>query len=120
MRVARGDLNFRCTMAPDRAVDALASCEVERLLATDELRGAMRNGQVLHSLQWVCVIIQCCAIAIVQYDACKGTGFLPLKAYYMIGTATLITAVTSVWNQLIIKGFDVPVNLQNSIMSALP
>ena len=34
----------------------------------------------------------------------------------MIGTATVITAITSVWNQLIIKGFEVPVNLQNSIM----
>ena len=74
------------------------------------------NGQMLHALQWVCVIVQCCAIAIVQYDACKGTGYLPLKAYYMIGCATTITAVTSVWNQLIIKGFEVPVNLQNSIM----
>ena len=74
------------------------------------------NGQLLHQLQWVCVIVQCCAIAIVQYDACKGTGFLPTQAYVMIGTATCITAVTSVWNQLIIKGYEVPVNLQNSIM----
>ena len=54
------------------------------------------NGQLLHSLQWVCVIVQCCAIAIVQYDACAGTGYLPLKAYYMIGAATSITAITSV------------------------
>ena len=38
------------------------------------------TGQSLHSLQWVCVIIQCCAIAIVQYDACKGTGVLPVSA----------------------------------------
>ena len=76
------------------------------------------SGQHIHSLQWVCIIVQCCAIAIVQYDACKGTGYLPLKAYYMIGCATSITAVTSVWNQLIIKGFEVPVNLQNSIMYA--
>jgi len=72
----------------------------------------------LHSLQWVCVIVQCCAIAIVQYDACKGTGFLPSQAYYMIGAATSITAITSVWNQLIIKGFEVPINLQNSLMYA--
>jgi UDP-sugar transporter A1/2/3 len=76
------------------------------------------QGQVLHALQWVCVIVQCCAIAIVQYDACKGTGVLPLKAYYMIGLATSITAVTSVWNQLVIKGFEVPINLQNSLMYA--
>ena len=30
-----------------------------------------------------------------------------MKAYYMIGMATTITAITSVWNQLVIKGFDV-------------
>ena len=34
----------------------------------------------------------------------------------MIGVATTITAVTSVWNQLVIKDFDVPLNLQNSIL----
>ena len=42
------------------------------------------NGQVLHALQWVCVIVQCCAIAIVQYDACKGTGFLPVRPTTML------------------------------------
>jgi len=76
------------------------------------------HGQVLQALQWVCIVVQCCAIAIVQYDACKGTGYLPDRAYYLIAIATSITAVTSVWNQLIIKGFEVPVNLQNSIMYA--
>ena len=38
------------------------------------------TGQYLHQLQWVCVIIQCCAIAIVQYDSCKGSGMLPMQA----------------------------------------
>lgn len=74
------------------------------------------TGQHVQQLQWICVIIQCCAIAIVQYDACKGTGYLPMNAYYLIGLATSITAITSVWNQLVIKGFEVQVNLQNSIM----
>ena len=35
-----------------------------------------------------------------------------MNAYYMIGAATSITAVTSVWNQLIIKGFEVPVHAE--------
>lgn len=38
------------------------------------------TGQYLHQLQWVCVIIQCCAIAIIQYDNCKGSGVLPLRS----------------------------------------
>ena len=74
------------------------------------------SGQRLNALQWVCVVIQCCSIAIVQYDVCKGTGILRPRAYYLIGLATSITAITSVWNQLVIKGFTVPVNLQNAIM----
>eukprot|EP00962_Isochrysis_galbana_P038609 scaffold13712_cov124-Isochrysis_galbana.AAC.6 len=74
------------------------------------------SGQRLGPLQWVCVIIQCCAIAIVQYDVCKGAGILRPHAYYLIGTATSITAITSVWNQLVIKGFSVPTNLQNALM----
>ncbi|EOD05773.1 hypothetical protein EMIHUDRAFT_453608 [Emiliania huxleyi CCMP1516] len=74
------------------------------------------SGQAMSGLQWVCIVIQCCAIAIVQYDVCKGGGVLPAKAYYLLALAVSITAVTSVWNQLIIKGFSVPVNLQNMIL----
>mmetsp|Transcript_25081 Transcript_25081/g.54783 ORF Transcript_25081/g.54783 Transcript_25081/m.54783 type:complete len:360 (+) Transcript_25081:235-1314(+) len=74
------------------------------------------TGQLINKLQWVCVIIQCCAIAIIQYDICKNRGVLPHRAYLLIAISTSITAVTSVWNQLVIKGFDVPVNLQNAIM----
>jgi len=74
------------------------------------------NGQHIIPLQWVCIIIQCCTIAIIQYDVCKEAGMLSGQAYLLIGAATSITAVTSVWNQLVIKSFDVPVNLQNAIM----
>lgn len=76
-------------------------------------------GQSIHRLQWVCVVIQCCALAIVNYDVCKGAGVLPWRAYELIALSTTITATTSVWNQLVIKGFDVPINLQNSIMYAI-
>jgi len=54
------------------------------------------SGQAMSGLQWVCVVIQCCAIAIVQYDVCKGSGVLPAKAYYLLTLAVSITAVTSV------------------------
>ena len=74
------------------------------------------SGQRVVALQWVCIIVQCCAIAIVQYDACAETGVLAPRAYMLIGLATSITAVTSVWNQLVIKSFTVPINLQNAIM----
>ena len=45
-----------------------------------------------------------------------GGGVLPTRVYAMMAVSTLVTAGTSVWNQQVIKGFAVPVNLQNSIM----
>ena len=72
--------------------------------------------QEISEIKWICIIVQCCAIAITQYDACKGTSYLPVKAYYLIGAATSLTAFTSVWNQLVLKGYEVPVNLQNFIL----
>lgn len=74
------------------------------------------TGQRLNRLQWCCVIIQCCAIAIIQYDVTKGVPVLSAVAYVLLSAATSITAVSSVWNQLVLKGFSVPLNLQNSIL----
>lgn len=74
------------------------------------------TGQRLNRLQWCCVIIQCCAIAIIQYDVTKGVPVLSAVAYVLLSSAASITAVSSVWNQLVLKGFSVPLNLQNSIL----
>ncbi|KAJ1632345.1 nucleotide-sugar transporter-domain-containing protein [Pavlovales sp. CCMP2436] len=74
------------------------------------------TGQKLNRLQWSCVVIQCCAIAIIQYDVTKGVPLLKPVAYVMLTMATSITAVSSVWNQLVLKGFSVPLNLQNAIL----
>lgn len=74
------------------------------------------TGQRLNRLQWCCVIIQCCAIAIIQYDVTKGVPVLSALAYVLLSAAASITAVSSVWNQLVLKGFSVPLNLQNSIL----
>ena len=72
-------------------------------------------GQSIHRLQWVCVV----SVRVGRHDVCKGAGVLPWRAYELIALSTTITATTSVWNQLVIKGFDVPINLQNSIMYAI-
>ena len=74
------------------------------------------TGDKLNALQWACIILQCSGIAVTQYDPCKHTGHLPARAYALIGLSTAITAVSSVWNQKVVKGFDVPVNLQNSVL----
>lgn len=74
------------------------------------------TGQRLNRLQWSCVVIQCCAIAIIQYDVTKGVPMLEAVAYVLLALATSITAVSSVWNQLVLKGFSVPLNLQNAVL----
>ena len=74
------------------------------------------SGDKLNALQWACIVLQCSGIAVTQYDPCKHTGYLPTRAYMLIALSTLITAVSSVWNQKVVKGFDVPVNLQNSVL----
>ncbi len=74
------------------------------------------TGDKLNALQWACIILQCSGIAVTQYDPCKHAGYLPARAYALIGLSTAITAVSSVWNQKVVKGFDVPVNLQNSVL----
>jgi len=73
-------------------------------------------GQRLNELQWVCVLLQCICIAVSQYDACKARGLVPMHGYMLVAVATCITAVSSVWNQKVVKGFNVPVNLQNSLL----
>ena len=74
------------------------------------------SGQQINELQYVAIITTCLAIGVVQYDVCKGGGVLPARVYAMMGISTLVTAGTSVWNQQVVKGFAVPVNLQNSLL----
>ena len=68
------------------------------------------TGDKINSLQWACILLQCSSIAVTQYDPCKQAGYLTMRAYALVGTSTLITAVSSVWNQKVVKGFDVPVS----------
>ena len=50
------------------------------------------TGQRLHELQWLCIVIQCCGIAVTQYDPCatsttgqeKGAKFPTSKAHISV------------------------------------
>lgn len=105
-------LTFYCLQAVDPGSFGLGKSLAPYLVAV-MLRS---TGQVLNELQWVCILLQCICIAITQYDACKSAALLSPNAYAMLGVAVAITAATSVWNQKVIKGFDVPVNLQNALL----
>ena len=109
---ANNQLTFYCFELLDPGTFALAKSLAPYLVALM----LWLTGQQLNQLQWVCIILQCTSIATTQYDACKSAGVFSAKAYGLAALATSITATSSVWNQKVVKGFDVPVNLQNSIL----
>ena len=76
-------------------------------------------GDRLHELQWLCIIIQCCGIAVTQYDPCADASLLPLSTYGLIAFSACITATCGVWNQKVVKGFTTPINLQNMCLYAV-
>ena len=76
------------------------------------------TGQRLHELQWLCIVIQCCGIAVTQYDPCATSTILPFSTYALIAFSALITSTCGVWNQKVVKGFETPVNLQNAVLYA--
>ncbi len=47
----------------------------------------------------MCIILQCGAVLVAQYDTCRGVGAVPPRAYLLIGLSSAITAACGVWNQ---------------------
>jgi len=109
---ANNQLTFYCFEMIDPGTFALGKSVAPYLVAL-MLRF---SGDRLNQLQWVCILLQCICIAVTQYNACKASAALPLNAYLLLLLAVTITAVSSVWNQKVVKGFAVPVNLQNCIL----
>jgi UDP-sugar transporter A1/2/3 len=109
---ANNQLTFYCFELMDAGSFALGKSLAPYLVAL-MLRF---SGQRLNELQWVCIALQCILVAVTQYNSCQSGAVLTYKAYAYLALATAITAVSSVWNQKVVKGFDVPVNLQNAVL----
>jgi len=109
---ANNQLTFYCFELVDPGTFTLAKSTAPYLVALL----SRIFGQPINELQWVCILLQCICIAVSQYDACKSHGAVPTKGYILMIAATLITAVSSVWNNKVVKGFKVPINLQNSML----
>lgn len=61
------------------------------------------GARIITQLQWTAILLQVCGLMIVQYDACKESLLLPLYVYGLFLLATSITAITSVWNERVVK-----------------
>jgi len=105
-------LTFYCFQAVDPGTFGLGKSLAPYLVAL-MLRAL---GQTINELQWVCILLQCICIAITQYNACTASAIASTRGYLLLGVSVSITAVSSVWNQKVVKGFDVPVNLQNALL----
>lgn len=74
------------------------------------------TGQRISSLQWACILMQCLALVIVQYDVCAQHLYFPPHVYLLLMSSVLVTAASSVWNQLVLKSYDVDINVQNALL----
>ena len=74
------------------------------------------TGQSINTLQWSCIFIHCLALVTVQYDACKKSLALEPRVYALLLSSVCVTAMSSVWNQLVLKSYETPIHVQNAIL----
>jgi drug/metabolite transporter (DMT)-like permease len=75
-------------------------------------------GRRITGMMWMSVSLQVMGLITIQWDPCKNSPLYPPWVYAALLTASLITAVCSVWNELLLKQMDAPLHLQNTIMYA--
>ena len=73
-------------------------------------------GDGMNRLQWIAIILLCISIMSTQYDDSGGKTRMSTGAYAMLAIHVTITATCSVWNQKVLKGSPVPINLQNVLL----
>ena len=66
--------------------------------------------------QWVSIVMQCVGLAATQIDPCSLTLSLSPIAYLYLFINIAVSCGAGVWNEHIIKTFDVSVNAQSSTM----
>ena len=80
---------------------------------------ALLRRQSLHSLHWCCIFLQVLALIITQYQACTGTTQLSAFAYGWLLITVLLTSISSVLNEYILKiHHSISLHLHNMILYA--
>jgi hypothetical protein len=73
-------------------------------------------GQLISIRQWASISLQVLGLVVVQIDACKGTLLLSPLTYAAIGVSVMITALSSVWNEMQLKTINLSLHEQNMIL----
>ena len=70
------------------------------------------------ALQWIAIVLQVLGLWVVQYDACKHAVLLPLPVYLALFASLLISSGAGVWNEHVLKTFQVSMHAQNCCLYA--
>jgi len=70
----------------------------------------------LHRLQWSALLLQFTGILVVQYNPCLGRPLLPFFTYACLVFQVIVTALTTVRTEYIVKNFKIDLNVQNMVL----
>jgi drug/metabolite transporter (DMT)-like permease len=68
------------------------------------------------ALQWLAIVLQVLGLFIVQYDDCKHAALLKVPIYFALFVSLFISSAAGVWNEHVLKTFQVPLHVQNVCM----
>jgi len=66
--------------------------------------------------QWRAMGLQACGMVVVQYNPCTQSGLYSATVYFGLAFSALITAVSSVRNEFLVKNFAIGLNVQNAVL----
>ena len=78
----------------------------------------MLLARPIAALQWIAIVLQVLGLWIVQYDACKHAVLLSLPVYLALFASLLISSGAGVWNEHVLKTFQVSMHVQNCCLYA--
>ena len=128
MYTANNLLTFFCLARVDPGTLAIAKALVPYVTAV----ALQIFGRSVNGLQWACIVLQCVGVATTQYKggashgpaaaglnttAAEGEGLTySVEMYMFLALSIVITTLSSVWNERIIKRYKAPLQQINMIM----
>lgn len=73
-------------------------------------------GKAFTTEQWKAMFLQGVGMVVVQYNPCKNTGRYGPLAYTLMAFSTILTALTAVRNEYLVKNYKVALNVQNAVL----
>jgi drug/metabolite transporter (DMT)-like permease len=75
-------------------------------------------GRPITRVQWFAIMFQCSGLLVFQYDPCRSSTLQQFSTYMMIFSSLLLTTVSSVTNDHILKTSSLTLNAVNALLYA--